>query len=76
MITGLPKQETGDTKVFHAGTQTQGDGVVTTAGGRVLCVCALGDTIQEAQTKAYRLVSDIHWDNVYYRTDIGFKAIR
>jgi phosphoribosylamine---glycine ligase len=75
VITGLPQQEMDGTKVFHAGTQTQGDAVVT-AGGRVLCVCALGDTIQEAQTKAYRLAKGIHWDDAYYRTDIGFKAIR
>lgn len=74
-ITGIPVQESDDTKVFHAGTQTQGDAIVT-AGGRVLCVCALGDTIHEAQTKAYELVKSIHWDNAYYRTDIGFKAIR
>jgi phosphoribosylamine---glycine ligase len=75
VIIGLPEQETKGIKVFHAGTQTQGDNIVT-AGGRVLCACALGDTIQEAQAKAYRLANSIHWDNVYYRTDIGFKAIR
>jgi phosphoribosylamine---glycine ligase len=74
-ITGIPVQGSDDTKVFHAGTQTQGDAIVT-AGGRVLCVCALGDNIQEAQTKAYGLVARIHWDNAYYRTDIGFKAVR
>jgi len=75
VIIGLPEQETEGIKVFHAGTQTQGDNIVT-AGGRVLCACALGDTIQEAQVKAYRLANSMHWDNVYYRTDIGFKAIR
>jgi phosphoribosylamine---glycine ligase len=75
VITGLPEQEMDGVKVFHAGTQTQDDAIVT-AGGRVLCVCALGDTIQEAQAKAYRLVTDIRWDKAYYRTDIGFKAIR
>jgi phosphoribosylamine---glycine ligase len=75
VISGLPAQDVGDAKVFHAGTQTQGDAIVT-AGGRVLCVCALGGTIQEAQAKAYKLVNGIHWDSAYYRTDIGFKAIR
>jgi phosphoribosylamine---glycine ligase len=75
VITGLPEQEMEDTKVFHAGTQTKADNIVT-AGGRVLCVCALGDSIAEAQTKAYQQVKNIHWDNAYYRTDIGFKAIR
>lgn len=75
VITGLPEQEMSDAKVFHAGTQKQGDAIVT-AGGRVLCVCALGDTIQEAQAKAYELADTIYWDNVYYRTDIGFKAVK
>lgn len=75
VITGLPKQEQDGEKVFHAGTQTQGDQVVT-AGGRVLCVCALGNTIKQAQDKAYKLADGIHWENVYYRTDIGFKAIK
>jgi len=61
--------------VFHAATQQVGNDLVT-AGGRVLCACALGDDIKEAQSKAYELVNSIHWDNVYYRTDIGFKAIK
>lgn len=74
VIAGLPAQETEGSKVFHAGTQQEGNAVIT-AGGRVLCACALGDTIQDAQVKAYALVKKIHWDNVYYRTDIGFKAI-
>ncbi len=73
-ISGLPDREMPDIKVFHAGTQAQGNEVVT-AGGRVLCVCALGDTILEAQAKAYGLTKNIHWDNAYYRTDIGYKAI-
>jgi phosphoribosylamine---glycine ligase len=75
VIKGLPKLEQDGEKVFHAGTQTQGDQVVT-AGGRVLCVCALGNTIKQAQDKAYKLADGIHWENVYYRTDIGFKAIK
>lgn len=74
-ISGLPSKEMADTKVFHAGTEVQGNKIVT-AGGRVLCVCALGDDIKEAQAKAYDVVDKIHWDNVYYRTDIGFKAIK
>ncbi len=75
VISGLPTQEHEDSKVFHAGTQQVGDDIVT-AGGRVLCACALGHDIQEAQTKAYALANSIHWDNIYYRTDIGFKAIK
>ena len=75
VISGLPDQEQEDRKVFHAGTQQAGSDIVT-AGGRVLCACALGQDIQEAQTKAYELANSIHWNNIYYRTDIGFKAIK
>ena len=74
IISGLPAQDYEDRKVFHAGTQQVGDDIVT-SGGRVLCVCALGADIQEAQTKAYALTDTIHWNGIYYRTDIGFKAI-
>ncbi len=75
VISGLPNTESNDSKVFHAGTQQQGNDIVT-AGGRVLCACALGDDIQQAQTNAYELVEQIQWDGIYYRTDIGFKAIK
>ena len=75
VISGLPETEMSDSKVFHAGTRLI-DGKVVTDGGRVLCACALGDTIQQAQQKAYALSHQITWDNVYYRTDIGFKALR
>jgi len=75
VITGLPATESEDSKVFHAGTQSK-NGQVVTAGGRVLCACALGDSIAEAQTKAYDLCKQIDWQDVYYRTDIGFKAIK
>jgi len=64
----------GDCKVFHAGTQ-ESAGSVVTSGGRVLCVCALGNTISEAREKAYACVGRIHWPDVYYRTDIGYRAI-
>jgi phosphoribosylamine---glycine ligase len=74
-ISGLPSTETNDSKVFHAGTQQQGNDIVT-AGGRVLCACALGDDIQQAQTLAYVLAKQIRWEGIYYRTDIGFKAIK
>jgi phosphoribosylamine--glycine ligase len=74
VISGLPSVEYPDTKVFHAGTKQTAKGIVT-AGGRVLCICALGGTIQEAQANAYRLAEGIRWDNAYYRTDIGYKAI-
>ncbi len=61
-------------RVFHAGTRTDGDRVVT-AGGRVLCVVGLGDSVTAAQEAAYRGVDCIHWDGVYFRRDIGHRAI-
>lgn len=74
VIQGLPEQESPDRKVFHAGTAIQ-DNHVVTAGGRVLCAVALGQNVTEAQKNAYELVRRIHWDQVYYRTDIGYRAI-
>jgi phosphoribosylamine--glycine ligase len=62
------------TRVFHAGTRAE-DGKVLTAGGRVLCVCALGDNVGSAQSDAYKRVAQIDWDDVYYRHDIGHRAI-
>ncbi|HHS84172.1 MAG TPA: phosphoribosylamine--glycine ligase [Gammaproteobacteria bacterium] len=73
IITGLPDDRP-DLKVFHAGT-TEKDGKIVTNGGRVLCVTALGKTIAEAQRHAYETISKIHWNNAYYRTDIGYRAI-
>ncbi|BBL73585.1 phosphoribosylamine--glycine ligase [Methylomagnum ishizawai] len=74
VIQGLPPAGGTETKVFHAGTRLQ-NGQVVTAGGRVLCVCALGGTVAEAQRKAYEGLDGIHWDGVYYRKDIGHRAI-
>ena len=74
IISGLPEQEQTECKVFHAGTKKVGDNIVT-AGGRVLSACALGSDIKTAQTNAYKLANSLYWDGVYYRTDIGFKAI-
>ncbi len=73
IIHGLPA-ESAQTKVFHAGTQLV-DGQVTTQGGRVLCVTALGDTVSAAQQKAYEIAEQIHWADSFYRTDIGYRAI-
>ena len=74
VISGLENTETESTKVFHAGTAEK-DGNVVTNGGRVLCVVALGNSVTEAQQKAYQVVDKINWNNVYYRTDIGHHAI-
>jgi len=60
--------------VFHAGTALQDEKVVT-AGGRVLCVCALGDTVQRAQARAYDVAGRIQWNKVYFRRDIGYRAV-
>ena len=51
------------------------DGEVTTAGGRVLCVTALGNTVSEAQALAYEGVKKISWENMYHRDDIGYRAV-
>jgi phosphoribosylamine--glycine ligase len=74
IISGLPAEESTDSKVFHAGTAEK-EKNITTSGGRVLCACALGQDIADAQNKAYQLTHKIHWNDVFYRTDIGFKAI-
>lgn len=73
-ITGLPK-DLQDAYVFHAGT-TLKDGKVTTSGGRVLCVTALGETVKFAQQQAYKIAQDIHFDGAQYRKDIGYRAIK
>ncbi len=73
-ISGLPEGETEGEKVFHAGTVLR-EGQAVTAGGRVLCATALGDTVGEAQQRAYRLTNRIRWDGVYYRSDIGYRAV-
>lgn len=73
-ISGLPVEEASGEKVFHAGSQLEGDTVVT-AGGRVLCATALGHSVAEAQKRAYQLAGRIKWDGVFYRHDIGWRAI-
>ena len=73
-IDGLNEAADPSTKVFQAGTRLH-DGQTLTSGGRVLCVCALGDTVADAQRKAYARVGNIHWQGVYYRKDIGHRAI-
>jgi len=74
VISGLDNNLQDGTKVFHAGTVEQDNDVVT-AGGRVLCVTALGETISRAQQSAYQAVEKINWDGMFYRKDIGHHAI-
>ena len=73
VIRGLDEEHP-DIKVFHAGT-AEVDGDAVTAGGRVLCVCALGATASEAQSAAYNRVRGITWNNIYCRSDIGYRAV-
>jgi len=74
VISGLEGLDTHKSKVFHAGTVLVDEQIVT-HGGRVLCACGMGNSVAEAQETAYSLAAKIHWDNVYYRKDIGFKAL-
>ncbi|HEY1059381.1 MAG TPA: phosphoribosylamine--glycine ligase [Limnobacter sp.] len=60
--------------VFHAGT-VEKDGKAVTSGGRVLCATALGESVRQAQTKAYELVKTVQFDGMQYRTDIGYRAV-
>ena len=73
-ITGLPTVEQDDVHVFHAGTAAE-DGQIVTAGGRVLCVTALGDNARTAQKRAYEVADAIVFDGRQYRRDIGHRAI-
>ncbi|HEX8989436.1 MAG TPA: phosphoribosylamine--glycine ligase [Rhodocyclaceae bacterium] len=75
VIHGLPRQAADDAHVFHAGT-AEANGQVVTAGGRVLCATALGDTVKLAQNRAYELVEQIRFDGMQFRRDIGHRAIR
>ncbi|TCS92790.1 phosphoribosylamine--glycine ligase [Hazenella coriacea] len=73
IISGLPRKRK-DSVCFHAGTKKEGSNILT-AGGRVLAVTGLGQDLMEAREKAYQLVKQIHFSHVYYRTDIGLKAL-
>ena len=74
VISGLDTVLAEGQKVFQAGTALK-DGQVVTNGGRVLCAVALGDTVAQAQSAAYDVVNTLSWDKVYFRTDIGHRAI-
>lgn len=74
VMEGLPARSESDCKIFHAGSRVE-NGRVLTNGGRVLCVTALGESVSSAQRRAYETVKAIHWNRVYYRRDIGWRAI-
>jgi len=73
-IAGLADADSDTQKVFHAGTAADND-IVVTSGGRVLCVVGLGDTVADAAEQSYNAVDKIDWDDVYFRRDIGHRAI-
>ncbi len=76
VISGLEAVEADpDAHVFHAGTARDTEGRIVTAGGRVLCVVGLGADVKSAQKKAYAAVHQIHFDDIYCRTDIGYRAV-
>ena len=75
VIAGLDAAAEMAGKVFHAGTAMDAEGKVVTQGGRVLCAVGLGDSVTEAQQQAYALVDQLSWDDVYFRTDIGYRAV-
>ena len=74
VITGLDFTFPDNVKVFHAGTANNNKHIVT-AGGRVLCVTALGDNVTKAQQQVYEAVKRINYDGMFYRTDIGYRAV-
>ena len=75
IISGLVDNASSTAKIFHAGTAIQEDTVVT-SGGRVLCAVGLGDSVTEAQKVAYELTRSVTWKGVFYRDDIGYRAIK
>ncbi|MYH82674.1 phosphoribosylamine--glycine ligase [Candidatus Poribacteria bacterium] len=76
VITGLEDADTIEgVTVFHAGTQQEGENIVT-AGGRVLGITAVADGLHQAIQQAYRGVSAIHFDNAHARSDIGYRALK
>jgi phosphoribosylamine--glycine ligase len=79
IISGLPTTEIAGEKVFHAGTiqkaSNQKDSNAVTNGGRVLCATALGNSVSEAQQRAYALAKQISWKDMLYRKDIAYRAI-
>lgn len=74
VISGLDTNKGADRKIFHAGTAEK-DGAIVTAGGRVLCATALGNSVTQAQRAAYELLQQVSWQGVEYRTDIAYRAI-
>ncbi|MBS0295303.1 MAG: phosphoribosylamine--glycine ligase [Proteobacteria bacterium] len=75
VIRGVNQSFGAGVAVFHAGTARKADGTLTASGGRVLNVCALGTTIEDARAKAYDAVARIDWPGGFHRSDIGWRAV-
>ncbi|MDR9826402.1 phosphoribosylamine--glycine ligase [Vibrio sp. FNV 38] len=74
-VISLPEGAVEGQKIFHAGTTNNDAGDVVTNGGRVLCATALGNTVSEAQERAYALTKQVSWNGMFHRNDIGYRAI-
>ncbi|MEZ8826651.1 phosphoribosylamine--glycine ligase [Vibrio amylolyticus] len=74
-VISLPTGEVEGQKIFHAGTTNNEAGDVVTNGGRVLCATALGNSVSEAQERAYALTKQVSWNGMFHRNDIGYRAI-
>jgi phosphoribosylamine--glycine ligase len=75
-ISGLSSAaKTPGVEIFHSGTSRVGNQLVT-SGGRVLGVTASGDSLNEALARAYEALAQIHFEGMYYRHDIGHKALK
>ena len=75
VVHGLESAGGDGVKIFHAGTRLRGTDIVTD-GGRVLCAVGLGASVGVARDKAYGAVEKIEWDGAFWRTDIGYRALR
>jgi len=74
-VIGIPAEAPPGVVVFHAGTARRADGALTAAGGRVLNVCATGETLSQARDRAYAHIDAIRWPEGFCRRDIGWRAL-
>ena len=75
-VISLPSRIPAGTGIIHSGTVREDNGTITTAGGRVLGVTARGTNLAEAAKSAYALISQIHFEGMHYRRDIGARQLR
>jgi phosphoribosylamine---glycine ligase len=76
VITGLENADNKNVKVFHAGTKNNDGDEIVTAGGRVLCVTGLGESVTQAQAEAYKALNKINYEGMFFRKDIGYRAVQ